>query len=288
MASRPLIIASLLGASVGVPYIASHSSLGQNAANQPPSAMAGAGSRPDAAFKASPVTTTINPSFQYAGLNRNATAARLDGAQFNSVAQVLRFDVTKEWVYSNWSRKLTGPTDVGLFSVRVPLVMGTQLTALAGSLTYFFNSQGQVEHISFRGRTGDTTPLVQLLTRSYQFQRVEASSGEQLYRVQNGEQVQSELRTRPESVLRSNSPQQNIVVELEFARPGSQRVLPPHGPTLQIPHVAAPPVAVATQSTNAAGSAAASAKSAASSYFNGVRYASPAEEGQVLWKRWPD
>ena len=112
----------------------------------------------------------------------------LDGAQFTSVEQVLRFDVTKEWVYQNWDRKSTGPTDVGLFSVRVPLVMGTQMTALAGSLTYYFNAQGQVEHISFRGRTGDTTQLVQFLTRYYQFQPVSSPTGEQVYQVGNGEQ----------------------------------------------------------------------------------------------------
>ena len=68
-------------------------------------------------------------------------APAIDGAQFTSVAQVLRFDVTKEWVYQNWSRKSTGPTDVGLFAIRVPLVMGTQMTSLAGSLTYYFDAQ---------------------------------------------------------------------------------------------------------------------------------------------------
>ena len=96
------------------------------------------------------------------------------GPSSHPPTQVLRFDVTKEWVCRNWSRKSTGPTDVGLFAIRVPLVMGTQMSALAGSLTYYFNAQGQVEHISFRGRTGDTTPLLQLLTRSYRFQPVAA------------------------------------------------------------------------------------------------------------------
>ncbi len=134
--------------------------------------------------------------------------------QFTSIDQVLRFDVTKEWVFQNWDRKSTGPTDVGLFSVRVPLVMGTQLDALAGSLTYYFNAQGQVEHISFRGRTGDSTQLVQLLTTRYQFQRIASPTGEQVYQVQYNGQVQSELRTHPESVLWSNSPNQSIAVEL--------------------------------------------------------------------------
>ncbi len=141
------------------------------------------------------VGATLNTVPQVAGKPIYANPAPLGGTRFTSIDQVLRFDVTKEWVYQNWDRKSTGPTDVGLFSVRVPLAMAPQLSALAGSLTYYFNSQGQVEHISFLGRTGDSTQLVDLLTRTYQFQRIQAPTGEQLYQVHYGGLIQSELRT---------------------------------------------------------------------------------------------
>jgi hypothetical protein len=210
--------------------------------------------------------------------------AGVDGAQFTSVAQVLRFDVTKEWLYRNWSRKSTGPTDVGLYAVRVPLVMGTQMTSLAGALTYYFDGQGLVQHISFHGHTGDTTQLVQYLTSSYQFQLVQSPAGEKVYQVQEGGSVFSELRLQPEGVLRSNSPQQSIVVELEFARPGSHRVLPPRGPGLQVP-----PDATAQTAAQAppAPSTMDNVKAAAGSYWDTVRYATPTEENQVLGHRWP-
>jgi hypothetical protein len=164
------------------------------------------------------------------------------------------------------------------------------MSALAGSLTYFFNDQGQVEHISFRGRTGDASPLVQFLTRYYQFQRVESGIGEHVYQVQSGDGVQSELRTRPEAVLKSNAPQQSVAIELEFARPGSKRLLPPRGPTLAIPQAAAPPVAESTSTASGASteSMSSSLKAAASNYWDQVRYATPSEESQVLWKRWPE
>ena len=215
---------------------------------------------------------------------------RATDAQFTSVAQVLRFDVTKEWVCTNWSRKSTGPTDVGLFAIRVPLVMGTQMTSLAGALTYFFNAQGQVEHISFRGRTGDTTPLVQYLTQSYHFEPAASSAGEKVYQVRSGEAVCSELRLQPESILRANAPQQSIAVDLEFARPGSQRVLPSREPQLQIPQVASPPVAM---SPSAANSQTESMSSAGPSLlpvtdFDQVRYATPVEEARLQWRRWPE
>jgi hypothetical protein len=217
------------------------------------------------------------------------SATKLDGAQFTSVQQVFRFDVSKEWVLQNWTRKSTGPTDVGLFSIRVPLVMGaTQMSALAGSLTYFLNDQGKVEHISFRGRTGDASPLIQFLTRYYQFQRVQSPIGEHVYQVQSGEGVQSELRTRPAAVLNSNAPQQSEAVELEFARPGSRRLLPPRGPSLVVPQAAAPPAATTTSpAATSSDSMSDSFKKAASNYWDQVRYATPSEESQVLWKRWP-
>jgi hypothetical protein len=212
-----------------------------------------------------------------------------NGTQFMSIEQVLRFDVSKEWVYQNWDRKSTGPTDVGLFSVRVPLVMAPQLYALAGSLTYFFNSQGQAEHISFRGRTGDSSQLVQLLTSRYQFQRIASPVGEQVYQVMYDGQVQSELRTHPESVLWLNSPNQSIAVELELARPGSTRVLPPR-PTgfeaLQAAQAQQAAAAAAAQAAAAEKSSGA-APSSGSSYLNGVRYATPQEQSQVIWQRWP-
>jgi hypothetical protein len=208
----------------------------------------------------------------------------LDSPRFNSVEQFLRFDVTKEWVYRNWNRKSTGPTDVGLFSVRVPLVMGTQRTALAGSLTYHFNSNGAVEHISFRGRTADTKQLVNFLMRTYEFQRADGPVGEQVYQVTRRKRVQSELRTWPGSVLRSTSPLSSIAVELELARPGSARFLPPRGPSLAVPQVASPPPPVATQDARTG----AAADSGVGTYINGIRYATPQEESHVLWKRWPN
>lgn len=278
MASRPLIIASLLGASVAVPYVTSHSQLGRNAASGPQAPASSAGPSTSAAA-ASPVA--IAPG-QPAAYN-----PRLDGAQFTSVDQIFRFDVTKEWVLQNWNRKTIAPTDVGLVSIRVLLVTGTRMSALAGSLTYFFNEQGQVEHISFRGRTGDTTPLVQLLTRNYQFQQVPGSVGEHVYQVGNGEQIQSELRTRPEGVLTSTSPQQSVVVELEFARPGSPRYLPPRVPALQIPQVAESPAAAPATPPAEGSDISSSVKAAAGNYWDQIRYAEPNEEMELRRVRWP-
>ena len=270
----------------------SKSPSGKPAASSPP-AIGSYGQQQSATATRLPITPPLAPlSPQIPGSPTAAARVPLNGTQFTSIDQVLRFDVSKEWVYQNWDRKSTGPTDVGLFSVRVPLAMAPQLYALAGSLTYFFNAQGQVEHISFRGRTGDSTQLVQLMTSRYQFQRVGSPTGEQVFQAQYDGQVQSELRTHPESVLWLNSPNQSIAVELELARPGSTRVLPPR-PTgfeaLQAAQAQQAAAAAAAQSAAAEKSATASAaESSGNSYLNKVRYASPKEESQVIWQRWPN
>jgi hypothetical protein len=285
MASRPLMIATLVGASVGVPYLASHSSLGRggNGGGQPP-----ANNSPYQASTPYRLPSTgQTPQVQPPPSSAIAYPSTIRPTQFTSVDQVFRFDVTKDWVYRNWDRKSTGPTDVGLFGVRVPLVMAPRIDALAGSLTYYFNSQGQVEHISFHGRTGDSTLLVQLLTTTYKFERVDSPAGEQVYQVRYRGQPQSELRTHPEAVLWSSSPNQSIAVDLEFARPGSERVLPARPTGFEALQVAAAPAAESASTPEGkSGSSAAETKSG--SYFDKIRHATPQEESQVLWKRWPN
>jgi hypothetical protein len=339
MASRPVMIASLLGASVGVPYLASQS---QHTATSPtavssssistpasyasyssagsststawsspsiqstqswssapqllsstssvpamPVSMASGGSftRLPATGTTTVGTTTVLPA-TFGAVSPPSSAT--DGMQFTSAGQVLRFDVTKEWVCQNWTRKSTGPTDVGLLAIRVPLVMGTQMTSLAGSLTYFFDDRGQVQHISFHGKTGDATPLIQLMTQTYQFQQIPPPAGERVFEVRDGAGLHSELRLKPEPVLNSATPQQSVAVDLELARPGSPRVLPSRDPVLQVPQVAGPPVPQqpAPGASTSSGMTD-SVKAAASNYWDQVRYATPDEYGLLRSKRWP-
>jgi len=136
--------------------------------------------------------------------------------------EIFRFDINKQWVYRHWARKSTALAELRLYGIRVPLVSGTQLYDLAGSLTYYFNSNGVVERISFNGNTGDTTGLVMLLANRYGLVRQTTPiAGEQLFQIRRGAQVFSELRTRPAPVLWANSPHDSFTVELELQRPGS-------------------------------------------------------------------
>ncbi len=307
MTGRPLMLASLLGASIGVPYVVSNTTQGPSVGNPQPAAAtpAPASSWPSihssgetspppplmspGTFEArSPVARTISyPTTATPAGSGFENLAANPGMRYHTIQEVFRFDVSKEWVYQNWDRKSTGLGDPELFGIRVALVTGTKMTDLAGALTYLFDSQGQVRHISFRGRTADTTPLVQFLTQTYQFQRMEPAAGDQLYQVRSGQNVYSELRSRPESVLIESAPHGSFGVVLELGRPGSNRPLKPSVPALQIPEVvSATPADKAAAGATGTGASDSAAESAA--FFGPPRPPTAAEESQQVFRRWPN
>lgn len=284
MASKPLMIASLLGASIGVPYFSSRASLRGTegaATTTPPPASASMTAAP--AGQTSPLQAPSLTALPPVTPNALPTAS----ARSPSAEQALRFDVTKDWVYRSWDRKTTAPTDLGLIAVRVPLVSGTQSASLAGSLTYYFNINDKIEHISFHGRTGNPSRLIQFLTRTYGLAPVAAPPGEYLYQVADRGGVHSELRTREELVTAPNA-QRNFAVALELARPGSKRYLPPQAPQLNIQPAPPPPASEAAAAQGATSETTGTSSSTFGKYFDKFRYANPQEEGHVLWKRWPN
>jgi hypothetical protein len=302
MGSRPLMLATMLGASIGVPYVMSQSNSGpKNGPSPPPAANAFAGQptgfspTSGAAGSMAPPPLLANPTTPSA-VPTTTTKLPVEGVRFHSIAEVLRFDVTKEWVYNNWPRKSTGLADTELFGVRVPLVTGTGFADLAGALTYQFNQQGQVQHITFHGRSADTTQLIQFLTTTYHFERRDALPGQQLYQVGSGDVVTSELGTRPESVLWNTSPHDSFVVDLELEQPGSNRYLPSRALKLAIPPAPPGPPTAANGAGAAPGSPAGQSAAGGTSFYDSfmhatydnVRYATPAEQSQVQSRRWPN
>jgi hypothetical protein len=232
MFSRSLKIPALLAAAVAVPYAANRAPEWKNRWN--------AGSPPAPTTSAAP--TSVWPAIgqgglpgqgadptQAAALGLAAPAqAPLEGTPTYSLAEVFRLDVTKEWVYQRWARKSTALSELDLFGVRVPLVTGTRLHDLAGSLTYFFTPDGRLQRISFRGRTGDTTQIVALVTQQYGFQwQTPTAAGEQLLQIRRGDEILGELRSRPAAVLWSNSSNNSFSVNVELQNPATARPLAP-------------------------------------------------------------
>ena len=94
----------------------------------------------------------------------------------NELTDVLRFDISPGWVMQRWPR-VTTVAQSTLAGLRVPLVTGTQIDDLAGSLTYYFDRTDQVQRISFQGLTGDDRKLVEIVTSGYGMQPEPALGG---------------------------------------------------------------------------------------------------------------
>jgi hypothetical protein len=266
MISRKWAAPTLLAASVALPYGASNAGWLERFRGGPSTAPAAsnqaAGSPSTPPF---PPTPHANPALSTSPPGPNATLypakTPLEGEPSYSLADVLRLDVSKEWVYQRWPRKSTALSDLDRYGVRVPLVSGTKLFDLAGSLTYFFGADGRVQRISFRGHTGDTTQVVAIVTQRFGLQRQPSMAvGEQLFQIKRGDDVFSELRTRPAPVLWASSPHDSFSVELELQDPATARPLNPPAPPL--PGAASPQPSAVAAATSATTGPAASAGSA--------------------------
>jgi hypothetical protein len=229
MLSRSVTVPTLLAASVAVPYVASNAAKWRQQWNTGSAPAASTALAPTSAFDglaASQRTAALIAPPQGPGAALYPAQTPLEGVATYSLADVLRMDVSKEWVYQRWPRKSTALSELDLFGVRVPLVTGTQLYDLAGSLTYFFGVDGRVHRISFRGRTGDTTQLLGLVTLRYGLQpQPSVVAGEQLYQLRRGDHVLSQVRTRPAPVLWASTPHDSFAVELELQDPATARPL---------------------------------------------------------------
>ncbi len=134
--------------------------------------------------------------------------------------EVFRFDVNMEWLLNRWPRVSTGLSELDLQGYRVPLVTGSGTDDLAGSLTYYFNSQQTVQRIFFQGTTGDPRRFITFLSGKYQFVRnVTDDPSLLLYEVKwNGKPV-SEARITTARIIRADNPRARFEIRLVLERP---------------------------------------------------------------------
>ena len=155
------------------------------------------------------------------GATANAESRPLEGAAVSSFSEIVRFDITPDWVAERWPRVSTGLAELQLQGYRVPLVTGTSEDDLAGALTYYFNHQQHVQRITFEGTTGDFRRLTTLLTTYYGFGRRPTNSpGVFLYEVARGrQQARSYLWIEPSPILKADEPRGRFDVTLVLERP---------------------------------------------------------------------
>ena len=139
-------------------------------------------------------------------------------------AEIFRFDVTTAWVLSRWPRVNTRLSNLSTHGYRVALVTGTLPHDLAGSLTYYFNDAQKVQRITFIGTTGDTRPLVNLVTSKFGLVRQQDEGpGVHLYQFRSGKKISSELRIKSARTVSLAEPNTRFEVALVLERPASMK-----------------------------------------------------------------
>jgi len=236
MFMRTFFRLALLAAAVGIPYAwYQHGSVVESAkglwtsvtaraSDEGETDVAGLLESPDAG-EASP-QAPFDPSAQAGSGGVAFHQPSTTGGPVTDLGEVLRFDVTPQWVKSRWSRVSTTLAEIDLEGMRVPLVTGAQVDDLAGSLTYYFDEKQVVQRITFDGFTGSERRLVDLVTKYYQFER-EPALGAGLYLVKWNGKPASALRVRHAAVVRTDSPHSQLQVQLEINRPGRRYGLSP-------------------------------------------------------------
>jgi len=216
---RQVLLAGGLATALGAPYVAMNPGDAVNSAINSLSPT----QQPDPSAQ-QPAALLSDPQ---AGLSHAGSAApRLEGQPVENLLEVFRFDISPLWVHQRWSRKSTALSDLEYHGIRIPLVTGTRLHDLAGALTYYFNHQGRLERITFRGTTGDPRRLIAMLVGSYGFRPQQPHSpGELLYEVTWNRRAISRLLCRPQATIQATQPYTAYDVQLHLERPGAARFL---------------------------------------------------------------
>jgi hypothetical protein len=215
-----------------LPYAFSSSSGLQDWVSQPLAAQHGEVTKTAAHVTAAHSTLPTGPSHPaaaYSTLPQNShgitpfsgpTQIPLEGAGVQRLEEVFNFDVTTAWILGHWARVSTSLAELNLKGYRVPLVTGTREADLAGSLTYYFNPQQQLQRIMFTGSSGDTRELVEILVSKHGFSRqITQDAGLFLYTVHDSKKIISELKIRPVAIVRAGDPRQRFEIDLVMNRP---------------------------------------------------------------------
>lgn len=137
-----------------------------------------------------------------------------------TLEEALRFDVTVEWIISRWPRVTTGLSHLQMQGYRVTLMTGPMLPDVAGSLTYYFNPQQQVQRITLAGTTGDPSRLVSIVSSRHNFaRRLVNDPGLILYEARDpNNRLVGELKIRSAQVILASQPYTRYNIDLTMER----------------------------------------------------------------------
>lgn len=142
----------------------------------------------------------------------------LSGYQVKDLREVMRFDITPEWVISRFSRVSTVLADLSLEGLRVPIVTGIRADDLAGTMTYYFDNSGQLQRLTIHGFTGNPERFSQTMVTYYGLQREPALEAGVYTKRWNGRPTHF-MRLTHAPVVYSDAVHQKYTVFLELNQP---------------------------------------------------------------------
>ncbi len=218
---RPMGIVSLIGSAIVGPYFY-FGGAEAPPTSSPPSAQASAD--PTAYLKGNlgqPISAG-DPASAYSVSTQpfppQESAPSLTNAPVSDFREVLRFDITPAWIPQHFNRVTTVLADTRLDGLRVPFVSGTRSTDIAGSLTYYFDSQQTLRRIQLVGTCGDPTILVNLMLQYYHL-HAEPSLGGHLYTTRWNNRVTSVMQLSPAPVIYGHDAHSRYQIFLELNQP---------------------------------------------------------------------
>jgi hypothetical protein len=219
--------AALIAAATGVPYVATQTEMGRETvamvSNSVPSGSQGG----PAHHEVERLITASSSQYRYESplaqdLGQSQPLREdgpsIVGAPVTDLREVMRFDVTPDWVIARFSRVSTVLADVRLKALRVPIVTGTRVDDLAGTLTYYFDGTGKVQRVSMHALTGDPTRLIGAMTQHYGLTHEPTLEAGVFTKRWNGLPVHF-LRLTHSSVVHADALHQKYTVFLELNQP---------------------------------------------------------------------
>ena len=239
---RKTQLAALLAAAAGTPYIASETEFGRSAINKIDDSVQV--ENVTVFDNGQPRTTNVNYAnhahheveklrnvdssrYRYeddiarklGGLPQDTQATpQLAGIRVEDLRQVMRFDISPDWVIQRFSRVSTVLADLNLEGLRVPVVTGTRADDLAGTITYYFDSRGKLQRLTVHGFTGDPSRMVQTMTSDYGLQSEPTLEAGVYTKRWNGLPIHF-LRLTHAPVVYSNAVHQKYTVFMELNQP---------------------------------------------------------------------
>ena len=239
MIPRLRTVAIVTAAAVGGPYAATETEWGQNAItsvsgiqNQVTSSTDGAVATPagylnHAHYEVENLRRTSSDRYRYdqqvakrlggTGTEQGSNP-QLAGSRVNDLREVMRFDISPDWLIQRFARVSTVLADLQLEGLRVPVVTGTRADDLAGTLTYYFDRTDKLQRITLHGFTGDPNRLVGTMTRHYGLSHEPSLEAGVYTKRWNGEPVHF-LRMTHAPVVHSDAIHQKYTVFMELNQP---------------------------------------------------------------------